>query len=110
MLISDSPQERAIPDEVILSQWSEDKKRRWLSNEIKVFLEEYVSQQTSKKLDELAVEVNELDELERNGYPCRECGQKFKYHSTRVKYASHSIFLLSTFLFATFPQKNLFIG
>ena len=43
---------------------------------------------TSEKLQALAVDVNELDELERNGYPCRECRQKFKYYSTRVKYVN----------------------
>lgn len=58
-------------------------------NEISVFLKEYVFRHTSKKLDELVLEVSELDDLERTGYPCRECGQKFKYHSTRVKYVVH---------------------
>ena len=58
-------------------------------NEISAFLKEYVFRHTSKKLDELVLEVSELDDLERTGYPCRECGQKFKYHSTRVKYVVH---------------------
>lgn len=68
---------------VITMEWR--KKKRWLSGEIKTFLEQYVFQHTSEKLQALSVEVSQLDELDRNGYPCRHCGQRFKYHSTRVK-------------------------
>ena len=87
-----TPMTRVLPDDAILSGWSVMQKQEWLSNEIEGFLQTYVVQFTTDKLEALATSVSDLDELERNGYPCRECGQKFKYHSTRVKYVIYFLF------------------
>ncbi|CAH3041599.1 unnamed protein product, partial [Porites evermanni] len=54
-----------------------EKKQPWLFGEIKTFLEQYVFQHTSDKLQALSVDVSQLDELDRNGYLCRQCGQRF---------------------------------
>lgn len=72
-----------IPDES--QHWDVQMKKEWLCNVIRLFLKTYVFQCTSDKLEGVRISVTELDELEKNGFPCRECGHKFKYHSTRVK-------------------------
>ena len=70
-----------------LKNWSNEKKRIWLSGEIDTFLKAFVFTQTSDEhMDEFVTGVNELDTNQRDGYPCRECGMLFKYHSTRVEY------------------------
>lgn len=38
------------------------------------------------QLTEFVNAVEDLRVLEKTGYPCRECGQIFKFHSIRVKY------------------------
>lgn len=60
-------------------------KQAWLNSQIEQFLNQYVFQYNGDKIEAMRISVNELDELERNGFPCRECVQTFKYHSTRVK-------------------------
>ena len=62
-----------------------------------------------EKLQTLNEEVSELDELERNGFPRRQCGQKFKYHSTRVKYAAN-LHILRIFLNKGLDNLHLQLG
>ena len=64
---------------------------------------------TSEKLQTLNEEVNELDELERNGFPSRQRGQNFKYHSTRVKYAAN-LHILRIFLNKGLDNLHLQLG
>lgn len=63
-----------------------ENKREWLYSEIDE-LKAYVLTQTSdEEMDTFVSRVNELDTHQRNGYPCRDCGMIFKYHSIRVEY------------------------
>lgn len=76
------PSERPIPN---VRYWSAEQRRDWIYSEIKQFLEKYVFLHTTE-LTEFVNAVEDLRILDRTGYPCRECGRTFKYHSTRVKY------------------------
>ena len=54
-------------------------------SEIRLFLEEYVFLHKTQ-LTEFVNAVEDLRMLDKTGYPCRECGQTFKFHFIRVKY------------------------
>ena len=70
-----------------MKSWGNENKREWLYSEIDEFLKAYVLTQTShEEMDTFVSRVNELDTHQRNGYPCRDCGMIFKYHSIRVEY------------------------
>lgn len=84
------PVARPIPE---LKDWSSKQCQHWIYTEIRQFLETYVFLHTTE-LNEFVNAVEELMVLDRTGYSCRECGKKFKFHSTRVKYV-----LLSSFIF-----------
>lgn len=43
---------------------------------------------SDEHMDEFVTRVSELNINQRDGYPYRECGMLFKYHSTRAEYAS----------------------
>ena len=55
------------------------------------------------ELNEFVNAVEELRVLDRTGYSCRECGKKFKFHYTRVKYV-----LLSSFIFFEYLKPHCF--
>ena len=75
-----------LPRSEELKNWSNEQKRAWLSTKIDTFIKAYVFTQTSDEhMDEFVTEIDELDTNQRDGYPCRECGMLFKYHSTRVE-------------------------
>lgn len=70
-----------------MNSWGNENKREWLYSEIYEFLKAYVLTQTSdEEMDTFVSRVNELDTHQQNGYPCRDCGMIFKYHSIRVEY------------------------
>ena len=72
-----------------MKNWSNEKKREWLCSEIDEFLKVYVLTQTSdEEIEAFVSHVNELEIHQRNGYPCRDCGMIFKYHSVRVEYVT----------------------
>ena len=85
------PTVRKLPDSAILKKWGNDQKRVWLSNEIDEFLKVYVFTKTSQQINEFVAAVEELDTQERSGYPCRECGEIFNTHPTRVEYVYNCI-------------------
>lgn len=76
------PLSRPIPD---LRNWQAKQQRDWIYSEIHQFLEQYVFLHKAE-LTQFVNDVEDLRVLDKTGYPCRECGKKFKFHSTRVKY------------------------
>lgn len=78
------PEIRKLPGSQF--NWTNEQKRAWLSKEIDEFLKEYVYTESASEMEEFVSRVNELDTQRRDGYPCRECGQIFSYHSTGVEY------------------------
>ena len=96
---------RKLPSSAELKAWSNEQKRAWLFTEIDTFLKAYVFTETSDEhMDEFVTRVNELDINQRDGYPCRECGMLFKYHSTRVEY----VFLIIKFF--SYPANSQIIA
>ena len=82
-----TPGIRKLPSSAELKNWSNEQKRAWLSSKINTLLKACVFTETSDEhMDEFVTRVNELATYQRDGYPCRECGMLFKYHSTRAEY------------------------
>lgn len=67
--------------------WTTKQLQDWIYDEIRQFLGKYVFLHNTD-LTEFINAVEDLGVLQRTGYPCKECGMKFKFHSTRVKYVS----------------------
>ena len=45
-------------------------------------------------MNEFVAAVHELETQERSGYPCRECGETFSTHPSRVEYAKTEKYVL----------------
>ena len=84
------PTVRQIPEPATMRRWGNDQKRAWLSNEIDEFLNVFVFKH--HQLDEFVAAVEELDTQQRNGFPCRECGEIFRTHPLRVEYVCYLSF------------------
>lgn len=81
---ADNPRARPLPN---LRNRTTKQLQDWIYDEIRQFLAKYVFLHKTD-LTEFIDAVDDLSVLQRTGYPCRECGMKFKFHSTRVKYVS----------------------
>lgn len=80
--IDGNPTTRPVP---AVKNWSTKQRQEWTYSEICLFLEEYVFLHKTQ-LTEFVNAVEDLRVLEKTGYPCRECGQMFKFHSIRVNH------------------------
>ena len=83
--VLDIPKKHTVPSKALLRTWSNEKKKDWLNNKIHQFLDESIFQLPLMCMDQFRTNIEELEELEREGFPCRRCGRRFKYHSVRVK-------------------------
>lgn len=89
--IQGEPTLRKLPDKRIMKTWGNEQKRAWLSDEVNEFIRVFVFTQSSQEMNEFVAAVHELETQERSGYPCRECGETFSTHPSRVEYVNYTI-------------------
>lgn len=76
---SDKPSNFQVP-----GSWLSDVEKRSSLHEIcRKYLEESVF--STNEVAELANQVQRLNTASNEGYACRECGQRFSFHSGRVR-------------------------
>ena len=63
---------------------SDGEKRSFLHKMCRKYFDEAVF--NTEEVSELATQVQRLSTNSKEGYPCRDCGQTFSFHSGKVRY------------------------
>ncbi|XP_015763665.1 PREDICTED: uncharacterized protein LOC107342677 [Acropora digitifera] len=81
----DCPLERKVPDS--LKSWSKNDKRKWLHDEISVFLDRFLFDNNGNTITEVHVGIARLEQGRTSGFKCRfaGCNDIFMLHPQRVK-------------------------
>lgn len=81
----DCPLARKVPES--LKSWSKIDKRKWLHDEIAVFLDQYLFDNNGNTITEVHAGIARLEQGRTSGFKCRftGCNDIFMLHPQRVK-------------------------